>query len=286
MKGHIRRRGSRSFELKYDAGNDPATGKRRTRYASFKGTKREAEVELARLIAESASGAGVDPSRETVAEFIDRWDRDWAAANTEGKTLERYRELSTLYVKPHLGSVRIQKLRPAHLNELYARLLREGGKGGRALAPRTVGHVHRLLHRVFGHAATWDAVPQNVAAAVNPPKVPDTELTILTEEQIGAVLQHLNGRTLRPVVSFLLGTGCRRGEVLALRWKDVDWDRSRIRIERSIAQTKKGGLRIKSPKTRNGRRNVSISPWLIAELRTHRMRQQERRLALGMGRTP
>jgi integrase len=191
-----------------------------------------------------------------------------------------------LYIKPHLGAVRIQKLRPVHLNELYAKLQREGGKAGRTLAPRTVGHVHRLLHRALGHAATWGVVLQNVASVVNPPKVPDKELTILTEDQIGVVLRHLNGRTLRPIVSFLLGTGCRRGEVLALRWKDIDWNAARVRIERSIEQTKKGGLRFKSPKTKSSRRNVSISAWLLAELRAQRARQQERRLSLGMGRAP
>ena len=280
--GHIRRRGKQSWELKFELGTDPLTGRRRIRYASFKGTKREAEVELARLVAENAVGGGIDPSKATVAEFLERWDRDWATNNVEGKTLERYRELIALYIKPHLGNVRIQKLRPVHLNELYAKLLREGGKAGRSLAPRTVGHVHRLLHRALGHAATWGVVPQNVASVVNPPKVAETELTILTEEQIGGVLRHFDGRTIRPIVAFLLGTGCRRGEVLALRWKDVDWQASRVRIEHSVEQTKKGGLRFKSPKTKNSRRNVSISPWLLAELRAHRTRQQKRLLSVGV----
>jgi integrase len=145
------------------------------------------------------------------------------------------------------------------------------------------------LHRALGHAATWGVVAQNVAALVSPPRVPDAEVTILTEEQIGATLRHLEGRTLRPIVSFLLGTGARRGEALALRWKDLDFDKGVVRIERSLEQTKgaKGSLlRFKSRKTKNGRRNVSISPWLVAELKAHRTRQQERRLSLGMGRAP
>ena len=263
MTGHVRRRGTNSFELKFDVGADPLTGKRRVRYASFKGTKRAADIELARLVAENAAGGGIDPNKVTLAEFVDRWMKDWAASNTSGLTLERYGEMADLYIKPHLGSARIQKLRPVALQELYAKLLREGGKGGRPLAARTVGHVHRLLHRVLGHAATWGVVGQNVAAVVNPPRVPDTELTILTQEQIGQVLRHFEGRTAKPIVSFLLGTGCRRGEVLALRWKDVDLEKARVRIERSLEQTKKGGLRFKSPKTKNSRRNVSISPWLV-----------------------
>jgi integrase len=92
-------------------------------------------------------------------------------------------------------------------------------------------------------------------------------------------------QSLRAIVSFLLGTGARRGEALALRWSDVDLKKNVVRIERSLEQTK-GSLRIKSPKTKRGRRNVTISPWLAAELRAHGARQDERRLSLGMGRAP
>jgi integrase len=274
MTGHIRRRGERSWELKFDVGADPVTGKRRIRYASFKGTKRDAEIELSRLVTQNAAGEGVDPSKATVAEFIERWERDWASANVSPKTLERYKQILRLNVVPHIGTMRVQKLRPVHLNELYGKLQRTGGKNGRPLSARSVGHVHRVVHRFLGHAATWGVVSQNVAAVVGPPPVPEGEITILTEDQIGATLRHLEGRTLRPIVSFLLGTGARRGEALALRWKDLHLDKGIVRIER------------KSPKTKNGRRNVAISPWLIAELRAHRARQQERRLALGLGRAP
>jgi integrase len=285
MTGHVRRRGARSFELKFDVGTDPITGKRRIRYASFKGTKRDAEIELARLIAQNAAGEGVDPSKATLAEFIERWDRDWASVNVGRKTLERYRQICKLYVVPYIGSVRVQKLRPVHLNELYAKLHRSGGRDGRPLSARTVGHVHRVIHRALGHAATWGMVAQNVAALVTPPPAPHGEITILNEDQIRTTLRHLEGRTLHPIVSFLLGTGARRGEALALRWQDVDLDKGIVRIERSLEQTQ-AGLRFKAPKTKNGRRNVAISPWLVAELRAHRARQHERRLALGLGRAP
>ena len=285
MTGHVRRRGERSWEIKFDLGTDPLTGKRRIRYAAFKGTKRAAEIELARLVSLNAAGEGVDPSKSTVAEFVDRWERDWATANVGPKTLERYRQLLRLYVKPHIGAVRIQKLRAVHLNELYSALLRSGGQDGAALSARSVGHVHRVLHRALGHAATWGVISQNVASLVAPPPVPDEEIKILTEEQIGAILRHLEGRTLRPIVSFLLGTGARRGEALAIRWGDVNFQKNVVRIERSLEQTK-GSIRVKSPKTKNGRRSVTISPWLAAELRSHRARQDGRRLALGMGRAP
>jgi hypothetical protein len=107
MTGHIRRRGERSWELKFDVGRD-ATGKRQIRYQSFKGTKREAEIELARLVSQNAAGESVDPSKETLARFAERWDRDWLSLNVSPKSLERYRQVLRLYVVPHLGAVRLQ----------------------------------------------------------------------------------------------------------------------------------------------------------------------------------
>jgi integrase len=285
MTGHIRRRGKQSWELKFDAGNDPATGKRRVRYASFKGNKREAEIELARLVSANAAGDGIDPSKSTLTEFLDRWDRDWASNNVSQKTLERYRQILRLYVKPRIGAMRIQKLRAVYLNELYATLLRSGGHGDRPLSARSVGHVHRVLHRALGHAATWDVVAQNVAALVGPPRVASSEIKILTEQQIGNLLDRLEGRTLRPIIALALATGARRGELLALRLKDVNLAAGLVRIERSLEQTK-GALRFKSPKTKNGRRTVSIPPWIVAELRSHLLTQQKHRLPLGMGRAP
>lgn len=90
MSGHIRRRGTRSWELKFDLGGDPVTAKRQIRYHSLKGTKKEAEIELARLIAQNAAGEGIAPSKETIAEFAQRWDRDWLSLNVSPKSLERY----------------------------------------------------------------------------------------------------------------------------------------------------------------------------------------------------
>jgi integrase len=278
MSGHIRRRGERSWELKFDLGRDPITGKRHVRYISFKGTRRAAQLELVRLISENAAGASVDPSKITIAEFLDRWDRDFAAVHVTPKTRERYRQIANKQVIPNIGQVPMQKLRPAHLADLYARLLKAG------LSPRTVGHVHRLLHRALGHAGTWGVAQQNIAALVKPPKVDSEEIVILTSEQVGDLLRHVEGRTLRPIIALALATGARRGELLALRIKDFNPDARTIRIERSLEQTKAAGLRFKPPKTRHGKRTVSIPPFMVTELRAHIVKLQERRLALGMGR--
>lgn len=285
MTGHIRRRGQSSWELKFDIEPDPATGKRRIRYASFRGTKRQAEIELARLVSEHAAGESVDPSKLTIGDFLDRWQRDWATNNVSAKTAERYAELLRKHVKARIGTQAIQKLKPLALTELYSALLKDGHSEGRGLAPRTVGHVHRVLRRALGHAQLWGIIRQNPAAQVSPPRVEGAEIQTLTPGQWRTVLQKLQGRNLHLIALTLLGTGMRRGELCALRWRDLDLDRARLRIEQSLEQTK-AGLRFKAPKTKHGRRTITLAPLLVAALRDHWKAQGEHRLRLGMGKAP
>jgi integrase len=280
MSGHIRRRGKASWGLKFDV---PGTnGARETRYASVKGTKREAAARLTELLSESARGTLVDPSRETLGQFMDRWD-SWASTNLAGKTLERYRGLIAHQIKPQLGATPIQKLRPIHLTEAYARLLREGGVRGGPLAARSVGHVHRLLHRALGHAVTWGIIAQNPAALVAPPRVHAEEIEIIREDEAQIVLNALRGRLLHTIATLALATGARRGELLALRYQDVDLDSGKIRVERSLEQTK-AGLAFKSPKTKHGRRTITVPAAVVSMLRAHRLAHQEQWLGLGLGR--
>jgi integrase len=247
--------------------------------------------ELTRLLNQINVGTYVDPTKTTIAEFLDRWERDWASANVSPKTLERYRGLIRWQIRPHLGHLRIQQLRPVHLNEFYAKLLREGrikrpeaGDRPQGLSARSVGHAHRVLHRALGHAVQWQVVQQNVASDVNPPRVEVAEIKILREEEINGLLKKLRGRSLYVIAVLGLATGMRRGEMLALRWQDIDLAACKLRVERSLEHTKAGGLRFKAPKTKAGRRTISIPPSIVAELQTHRKFQQERWLALGLGK--
>jgi integrase len=287
MSGHIRRRGERSWELKFDLGGvDPVTGKRETRYASVKGTKKDAQAKLTELLSEHARGVLVDPTKETLGAFMDRWDLDWASHHVSGKTIERYRQLIAGQIKPHLGAMPVQRIKAVHLNSLYTKLLQSGGIDGGPLASRTVGHVHRVLRRALGHACTWGIITQNPAALVHPPRVVQTEIEIIREDEIRIVLDALRGRNpvLHTIATVALATGMRRGELLALRWKDLDLDGGKLRVEQSLEQTK-AGLRFKSPKTKHGRRTVSIPAAVVTDLRAHWKAVQEQRLSLGMGRS-
>jgi hypothetical protein len=132
--------------MKYDLGTDPRTGRRVTKYCSFKGTKREAQAELVRLMDTVRRGEHVDPTKLSLAEYLDRWEQGWATLQVGAKTRERYSELLRLHVRPHIGALPLHKLQPVHLAELYAQLL------GGALGPRTIGHVHRCIHKALAVA--------------------------------------------------------------------------------------------------------------------------------------
>jgi integrase len=248
---------------------------------TFRGGKREAQKKLTELLDQVNKGSFIDPSKTTLAEFLDRWE-NWAATQVSAKTLERYTELLKHHVRPRLGARAIQKLRTVDFAELYGALqtLKPEGAG---LAPRTVGHVHRLLHRVFGHAVKWSVIGANPISAAEPPRVQRTEIEILAPDEIKAVLDALRGRPLYLIAVIALGTGMRRGEIAALRWADLDLDACRVRVERSLEQTN-AGLSFKPPKTKAGHRAVSVPPSIVAELRDHWRQQQEHRLALGLGK--
>jgi integrase len=279
---NITKRGKTSWRIKFDVEAEPGAG-RQTRFVTFRGTKATAKIEAARITAGIANGEYVEGSKETVAEFVTRWLRDWTKGNTSNKTYSRYEELLRLHIVPHVGSKRIQKLRATHLQTLYATLQREPALEGAGLAARTVLHVHRVVHRMLRHAAQWGVVHQNAASLVDAPSVPETEIDILTPDQLQTILRTLAG-IRRTIAALALGTGMRRGEMLALRWQDIDLQAAVLRVERSLEQTTEFGLVFKAPKTKHGRRTITLPASTVAELREHWIRQQEAWLAAGLGR--
>jgi integrase len=172
---------------------------------------------------------------------------------------------------------------PAAVAEWHATLLASGGVGGRPLSARTVGHAHRVLHRGLERALQLELVGRNVAHAIRPPRVEATEIEILNPEQVVEVLDKLIGHPLHPIVAMALGTGMRRGEICALAWDALDLDGAVVRVERSLEETQ-DGLRFKAPKSRHGRRSLSIPGNVVEILRVHRQAQLELRLQLGLGR--
>ena len=279
MRGSLTRRGSKSWRLKYDLPR-AHPGARERRYVTLHGTKAQAQAEAAKVLAGLATGLYVDPSGETVAAFVERWLKDWADSNVSNKTFTRYEQLLRKHLCARVGSVPLQKLRPADLQAIYTAMAKAG------LADRTRLHLHRVVSTMLKHAAQWGVIARNVATMVDAPRVKASELEILSPEQLKAALASLRSPELRTIADVALGSGLRRGELLALRWQDIELDAAVLRVEQAVEQTKRGGIVIKAPKTRHGRRAVSLAPATVAVLREHLRAQQETRLALGLGRAP
>lgn len=264
MRGHIRERSPGHWAVILDL-RDPETGKRRRKWHSFTGTKREAQKECARLITEMEGGGYAEPSKETVAKFLARWI-DHMRSQVSPRTLERYEELALKSIAPLLGGSILTKLRPETISAAYSKALvsgRRDAKGG--LAPRTVHHMHRILRQALDQAVGWRLIVRNPADAVKPPKVERQRMKALDPAETAVLLAHF--RPTRMFTPVLLGVMCglRRGEVTALRWQSVDLARAQLAIAESTEQTK-AGTRLKE--TKNGRsRTVALPSLVVDELR-------------------
>jgi integrase len=188
-----------------------------------------------------------------------------------------------IYIAPHLGTKLLQKLRPLDIEGWHTTLRNSGradGKGG--VAPRTIGHAHRVLGKALGDAVGNELIVKNVVTSKKAPKVPDEEMVIVKD--VPAFVELLRGHRLFVPAMISLFTGMRIGEVLALRWGRVDLDRKVIKVREALEETKAYGIRFKAPKTTAGRRDVTLPDMLVDTLRDFRKAQLELRVKLGAGK--
>jgi integrase len=254
--GHIRERSPGSWELRYSLGTDPATGKRRVATITVKGNHRAAEKELRRLLRTLDDGSHVDPSRQSVRQWLEQW-LETVRTEVAPKTHERYGEIVRNFLIPTIGNLPLTKLAPVHIQQAYNRWASGGrldGKPG-GLSPQTRRHIHRILRTALSRAVEQQVIVRNPADAFKKrlPKIERRTLMTLTAEQSVRLLEAIaHSRVYWPVL-LALSTGMRRGEVLAVRWKNVDLERGTLRVMESLEQTKTG-IRFKPPKT--GRHRV------------------------------
>ena len=261
MRGHIRQRSAGSFELKLDIGKDTA-GKRIVEYRSFKGTKREAQTELAKLVAAVSKGEHVAKAKLTVGEHVAERIERWAAlGKITARTKERYVDLHRTRSCPSSARSRCKRSRVVDIERWHATLLTKGRKDGLGgLSPLTIRHAHRLLVKALKEAARHDLVARNVANLISPPRVEDFEVVILTADQIRAVLTELKGRPIYPKTILAIFAGMRRGEVLALRWQDVDFDRKIVAVKAAIEETEGRRDHVQAAEVESRRPGDSVCP--------------------------
>jgi len=286
VRGHIRKRGANSWELKYDIARPE--GGRHTVYRSFKGSRREAAAELARLLARAADGGHVDPSRLSIAQHVRARVAQWRSAGTiSAKTAERYEELIEYQIAPFIGDKLLQKLRSQDIETWHSALRTKGRQDGRGgVSARTIGHAHKILSKALREGARHGLVLKNVASEERPPKLNAKKMEILNPEQVCDLPAKLAGRPIYAPVMVALFTGLRRGEILALRWSDVNLDRKILSVQEALEETVEHGIRRKATKTKSGQREISLPDIVVETLRDHRRQQLELRLALGIGKLP
>jgi integrase len=284
MRGHLHpyelKSGQRQWAIVIYEGKKPGKdGKLRDSHRWLRGflTKREAQTELTKLLRSMDDGSYVEASKETLSAYLDRWLSTHAAPNLAAKTVERYRQLVEVNINPKIGQISLAKLQPIAISQFYSWCLTKGHRritGG--LSPRTVLHIHRLLHTALAQAVKWQLRLTNPCDAVEAPKPVTKEMSAVDEDGSAWLIHAAAGTELYVPIMYALSTGLRRGEVLGQRWQDVDFGTGRLFVAQSLEQTKMGGLKFKIPKGKK-RRALTISPLLVEALKEHRDEQSRNR---------
>lgn len=190
------------------------------------------------------------------------------------ETWRRYESQIRRHAVPELGSVRLARLTPQHLQRLYSSRLDAG------LHPSSVTHLHAVVHRALEQAVRYGLVARNVASLVDRPRIPRRDMNTLSADQAKAFLRVVQGDRFEALFVLALTSGMRRGELLALRWDHIDLERGTLQVRGTLQRTK-DGLQIGPPKTDASRRQVALTRTAVEALKRHRSRQAEERLRMG-----
>lgn len=285
MAGSIEKRGKNSYRLVVEGGRD-ANGKRIKYTRSIKvSSKRAAEKELAKFVTEVESGHYIDPSKLTFSQFVDRWIRDYAEKNLSPKTVQGYSRLLESRILPEFGHIKIDQIKPINIIDFYTKVKEGGrldGKPG-TISDNTLNHYHRILSAILQDAVEWQILSYNPVSRIKPPRFKRKETPYYDEEQTSTLLQALESEPLKFKILVILAlfTGLRRGELMGLEWKDIDFEKGTLSVLRSSQYVPGKGIITKEPKNKTSKRNITIPPSIIVLLKQYKSVQNEERLKTG-----
>jgi integrase len=263
-RGSITQRGRGSWQVAFRTG-----GGDRVR-ETVRGTRTEAERRLTEPLLEYDM-TGLVPDREaTVSMFAEQW-LEHVAHRIKPITLKRYRELLTVHVVPVIGSIHMTELRPAGVQAVVTKVLDRR-------SPRTAVNTYRVLSEMLGEGVRWGVMATNPALAIRPPRAPRADLHIPDATTCTAILERARGRSVEGALTLALGTGMRLGEILAVRWRDVDLERKALHVTATLSYLG-GEFTFPQPKTSRARRSVDLPVFVVGFLRRHRKDQNTRKMA-------
>jgi len=247
---------------------------RRVRKHVMGHSRAEVKEKMAALMRAHDENRPIPDQREKVGPFLRRWLDEVARPTIRASTYDSYDDIVAGHLIPGLGRIALAKLGPAEVQTFL------NAKSASGLSPRRVQYIHAVLRRALVTAERWGMVSRNVAKLVDPPRVPKHEISPLTPEQARQLIEAcVDDRHLALYVT-ALGTGLRQGELLGLRWEDVDLETGRLRVRHTLANVK-GQLTLLEPKTERSRRTVMLADAVVTALRAHRTRQRKERLVSG-----
>lgn len=274
MRGHIVKRYKSSYTIVLTLGTDPATGKRKQQWISIKGTKRDAEKRMADLIHQLDTGTFMKPGKTSLAEFLERWLKDYVIPNLSPRTAEGYESIMRYHVIPALGRLTLTQLRTEHIQKFYASRLETG------MSTTTARHIHMALHRALSVAEKWGLLARNPSDAATIPPVHRKEMQTWNEDEVYRFLTEAKKGTYYALFYTALYTGMRRSELLGLTWGDVDFLMCQLRVTRGLHQVK-GQYVYTQPKTARSRRTIALPPSALAVLQDHRLAKEAEALMVG-----
>jgi len=224
-------------------------GKRRTKYEKDQKAAREW---LLKTRKELADGMLTDSANITVGDFLDKWYEDTAKFKLRTSTQTVHEVMIRLHIKPAIGFIKLSRLTPIHLQNLYSQKLKDG------LSKRSVKYIHTIIHQMLDQAVKWNLVPRNVSNAIDVPTPNKKPVEPLTQDQVNRLLAVLKDDRLYAFYVVALGCGLRRGELLALTWDCVDLDNGLIHVKKSLQAVKGKGLVVGEPKSESSYRTIAM----------------------------
>ena len=273
-RGQIITKGKNSHLVRVYLGTD-ADGKRRYHSKVIRGTKKDALRYQTSVLSDLDRGTFIEPSKETLNDYLDRWLSVSAAPRLRERTLRDYRSLLARYVRPVLGHKMLPAVMPLDIQDLYTSMLESG------LSPRTVRYTHAVLSSALKQAVKWQLLPRNAAEYVDLPRQKRTEMHAMSRDDVARFLAAAKDDRWSSLFLVAVTTGMRPGEYMGLQWKDINLDDGMIHISRSLVRNK-SEWRFDEPKTAKSRRTVKLAPTVVKSLRAYRSKQAAERLRAGI----